>query len=95
MPLLLNKKQPLHEYLYWEFHEEGGKQALLWKQWKLIKLNVSTGKDVALELYNLARDPSETKNVAAANATLLQKMEKMIQKAHQENKDWKFLPGEE
>jgi arylsulfatase A len=90
LPLLLNKPQPKHDYLYWEFHEEGGKQALLWKQWKLIKLNVSTGKDVAVELYNLAKDPSETKNVAAANGPLVQKMEKMIQQAHYENKDWKF-----
>jgi len=31
LPALTGKKQPAHNYLYWEFHEQGGKQAILWK----------------------------------------------------------------
>tara|TARA_R110000868_G_scaffold366839_1_gene629781 strand:- start:22478 stop:23992 length:1515 start_codon:yes stop_codon:yes gene_type:complete len=62
LPTLLNKKnQKEHEYLYWEFHERGGRQALLAKNWKLIRYNVNDGGDY--ELYNLEEDPSETTNV--------------------------------
>src|SRR5690606_39800260 len=31
-------EQKQHDYLYWEFHEQGGKQAVRWKNWKGIKL---------------------------------------------------------
>ena len=62
LPTLLNKKnQKEHEYLYWEFHERGGRQAILAKNWKLIRYNVNDGGDY--ELYNLEEDPSETTNV--------------------------------
>ena len=51
--------------LYWEFHEDGGKMALRKGEWKLIALKVDTGSPV-LELYNLASDPSETKDLSAS-----------------------------
>jgi len=62
LPTLLGKKnQKEHDYLYWEFHERGGRQALLAGNWKLIRYNVNEAGDY--ELYNLEEDPSETKNV--------------------------------
>ena len=51
--------------LYWEFHEDGGKMALRKGEWKLVALKVDTGSPV-LELYNLASDPSETKDLSAS-----------------------------
>ncbi len=43
LPELLGKKQMKHEYLYWEFHEQGGKIAVRMGDWKAVKLNVDKG----------------------------------------------------
>ena len=41
LPTLLGKgKQREHDYLYWEFHESGGKIAVRKDNWKAITLNV-------------------------------------------------------
>ena len=94
MTEILNKPQPKHNYLYWEFHESGGRQAVRWKNWKAIKLNVSTGKVEATELYDLAKDPSEKTNLADQNKSILKKMEEFMRLAHQKNNDWILFPGE-
>ncbi len=94
LPTLLNKTQPKHNYLYWELHEDGGKQALRWGNWKAIKLNVSVQNSAKIELYNLATDPSEKNNVALQNETIVQQMEKLMQQAHTPNMDWKLLINE-
>lgn len=94
LPVLLNKPQPKHGYLYWEFHESGGRQAVRWKNWKAIKLNVSTGKASDTELYDIVKDPSEKSNIAAQNESIVKKMEAFMKAAHQKNKDWILFPGE-
>lgn len=94
LPVLLNKPQPKHDYLYWEFHESGGKQALRWKNWKAIKLNVSTANTEATELYDLAKDPSEKNNIAAQNVSIVKRMEAFMKAAHQKNNDWILFPAE-
>ena len=94
LPDLLNKPQPKHNYLYWEFHELGGRQAVRWKNWKAVKLNVSTGKDEPAELYDIAMDPSEKINVATKNIKVVEKMEAFMKEAHQKNKDWILFPWE-
>lgn len=93
LPLLMNKRPINHHYLYWEFHEQGGKQALRWKNWKLIKLNVTTGK-VVTELYDIDKDPSEKNNLAAENASVVKKLELLIKQAHQKDENWTLLPEE-
>lgn len=95
VPALLKKgKQPQHDYLYWEFHENNGRQALRWKKWKLVKLNVNNTDKTVTELYDLDTDPSEKNNIAASNPAIVAKLEGMIKKAHASNKDWPLLPGE-
>ncbi|WP_257091498.1 sulfatase/phosphatase domain-containing protein [Sphingobacterium sp. E70] len=68
VPTLLgqNKQQKQHDYLYWEFHEDGGRQALRKGDWKLILQKVTTGTPIK-ELYNLKQDPKEQNNVANSN----------------------------
>jgi arylsulfatase A-like enzyme len=94
LPVLTNKPQPKHNYLYWEFHESGGRQALRWKNWKAITLNVSTAKADATELYDIVKDPSEKVNLAAKNATIVKIMEAFMKEAHRKNNDWLLFPGE-
>lgn len=95
VPLMVNKIMPRkHDYLYWEFHELNGRQALLWNQWKGIKFNVSKNENSPLELYNLSTDPSEANNVAGKFPEIASKLEQMIREAHKPNKDWPLLVSE-
>ncbi len=57
------QRQPTHDFLYWEFHERGFQQAVRMGDWKAVRLK----KDAPLELYDLARDPNEQHDVAAAH----------------------------
>jgi arylsulfatase A len=77
------KAQKKHKYLYWEFYELGGRQAVLWGDWKLIKLNVEDPAKMVVELYNLKTDISETKNIAKQNPSVVKQMESMMREAHQ------------
>lgn len=85
-------KQKKHDYLYWEFHEDGGRQAVLQQGWKLIKQKVKTPKDAYYELYHIDSDPKEQFNVAAKNKKMVKKLAKLIQEAHQENAMFPLIP---
>ena len=86
--------QKQHDHLYWEFHENNGRQAVRWKNWKAVKLNVNNAAQTVLELYDLSTDPSEKNNVAAKFPEILKKLDSMIKADHVANKDWPLLPGE-
>lgn len=65
LPTLLSKgNQTQHEYLYWEFHEQGGRQAIRKGDWKLIRQGISKPEDTWLELYNVAKDIHEDYDVS-------------------------------
>jgi arylsulfatase A-like enzyme len=85
LPTLLGKgKQAQHTYLYWEFHESGGRQALRMGNWKGVKLNVKAG-NAKLELYNLSKDPKEQHDIAAAHPAVVKQMNDYIKEAHVES----------
>ncbi|WP_153799402.1 arylsulfatase [Foetidibacter luteolus] len=83
-----------HEYLYWEFHEGGGRQAVLWGKWKAVKLNVSKMDNPVIELYNLDADPAEQHNVAAQHPEIVSRLNSIIQQAHVYDKEWPLLKTE-
>ncbi len=95
VPVLLNKgKRKKHEYFYWEFHENNGRQAISWKNWKAIRLNVSTANPSPVELYDIAKDPEEKNNLADQYPDIVKKMYRWMMKAHQYNPDWPLLFAE-
>ncbi len=95
VPMLLNKgRQKQHDYFYWEFHENNGRQAARWGKWKAVKLNVNLNDNAPIELYDLSVDPSEKNNVAAKYPAIVKKMEQLIKEAHVYNKDWPLLKSE-
>ena len=82
LPELSGKNQKQHEYLYWEFHEQGGKIAVRMGNWKALKLNVDKVPQGATELYDLAVDQGETTDLAPSNPEIVKKMEELMKQAH-------------
>lgn len=68
VPALLGRTdaQGQHEYFYWEFHEQGGKRALRFGDWKAVQLSMSERPFGEIELYDLAQDLAEEHDVADA-----------------------------
>jgi len=88
VPALLGKadQQRKHEFLYWEFHERGFNQAaLLDGRWKAVR---KKRRAAPLELYDLASDIGETRNVAAAQPEIAAKLAAYLQNARTESEDW-------
>jgi hypothetical protein len=84
VPTLLGKgEQQEHDYLYWEFHEYGKIQALLFKNHKALR---GLGKEVLL--YDLAQDPGETQDIAAQRPDLVQRAEAIFAGARSPSAEW-------
>lgn len=83
-----------HQWLYWEFHEQGGKQAIVFGAWKGIRLNVSNDPNAPIAIYNLVEDPGETTDVAAKMPDYLQLFRELMEYSHVPNPDWPLLPTE-
>jgi arylsulfatase A-like enzyme len=90
LPGLLGRQQATHPFLYWEFHEQGGKQALLDGKWKALRLQVGKDPDAALELYNLEEDPAEEHNVADLHPDLVEKFARMMEEEREPSGKFDF-----
>ena len=86
-PTLLGQsdEQPTHDYLYWEFYEQGSRQAARAGQWKAVRQPMFTGP---LELYNLESDIGEENDVAEQHPEVVEDMEHVMEKAHQPSPLW-------
>ena len=91
LPTLTGKgKQKQHDYLYFEFHEQGGKQAVIKDGWKLLHLQVNNPKKEQYELYNINADPGEIANALDQYPQKVQELKKIMQGARITNENWKF-----
>ena len=91
LPTLMGNsgEQEKHDYLYWEFHEKGGRQAIRKGKWKAVKYNVFNG-DSELELYDLSEDIQEEENVAELHPHIVAEMEQIMQDARTPSSVFKF-----
>lgn len=85
LPVLKGLEQPEHDYLYYEFYEKQGTQAVIQDDWKLISLQVNAPKKTHYELYNLKTDPKEQHNVAALHPDRVEQLKALIKQAHTKN----------
>jgi len=90
LPELMGEEQPKHEFLYWEFHERGGKQAILKEEWKAVRLNVGNDPNGALELYNLENDPFEKQNVADRHPELVENFARLMEEEREPSAKFNF-----
>jgi len=85
LPTLLGKMQTNHhDFLYWEFHEGGSKQAARTGDWKAVRLRPGA----ALELYNLKEDAAEKQDVAKDHPDVVARFEEYFKKARNESEQW-------
>jgi arylsulfatase A-like enzyme len=91
MPTLMGTpNQQQHEIMYWEFHEQGGKQAMRKDNWKIVKLNVNDSTKTTFELYNLENDLAETNNLASTYPDTLEMLKPLIENSHVRNPEFRF-----
>jgi arylsulfatase A-like enzyme len=87
LPTLLGeaKEQKEHRYLYWEFYEQGSRQAVRFGNWKAIREPMLTGN---IQLFDLSTDTSEMKNLASSNPDIVSKAAAMMAEAHRPDSRW-------
>jgi len=90
---LRGEVQQDREFLYREFPGYGGQQSLRMGKWKLIRTGLSgkaaaRAKPVGEALYDLAADPTESTDVAAANAAVVTQMKSIMQQQHRNSAEF-------
>jgi arylsulfatase A-like enzyme len=90
VPTLLGEpvKQQPHPYLYWEFHERGGKRAVRFGPWKAVQLNLQKDADGPIEIYYLLDDPGETKNIAGDHPEIVALAKQSFAESHVPSAIW-------
>jgi arylsulfatase A-like enzyme len=86
LPTLLGRAQPElnTRMMYWEQYSGGFQQAVRWGKWK----GHQFAADGRFELYDLAADQMEARNVAAAHPDVVQRMREFMAAAHTPSPNW-------
>ena len=90
LPELKGKDQKKHPYLYWEFLEKGGRQAVRMNQWKAVRMNMSKNPDSPIELYNVHQDIGEQENLAVQYPEVLKEISRIMNKEHISSRIFQF-----
>jgi arylsulfatase A-like enzyme len=88
-PTLLGKTQPERPFLYREFAAYGGQQSIRVGDWKAIRQNLQRpAQPIGAELYNLAKDPTESTDLAKTEPEMLAKLERLMAGQHVPSPDF-------
>lgn len=91
LPTLTEKGDQLHhEYVYFEFHEGNGSQAVRKGKWKAVVKGIKTKNPEPLELYDLDKDPSEKTDLAEKFPEKVAEMKSILVKAHKPSSTFPF-----
>ena len=86
--------QPPRPFLYRESQGYDGQQSVRVGNWKAIRTNLhptpkaKSRQPAPLELYDLVKDPTETKNVAAQHPDIVAKLTAIMEEQHVPSKLW-------
>lgn len=91
LPTLLGRdeKQASHKYMVWEFHGYQGQQAIRMGDWKGVRRNIHQG-NLEIELYNLADDPRESRNVADDHPQIVRRIEAAMREQRRHSDIFRF-----
>ncbi|ANH80002.1 N-acetylgalactosamine-6-sulfatase [Niabella ginsenosidivorans] len=92
LPTLLGKKeqQKQHAYLYFEYPEYGGQQAVRMGNWKAVRTNILKGQ-IKTQLFNLDTDIQEQNDVASQHPDIVKKIDAIMEKEHHTPEVSRFL----
>lgn len=91
LPTLLGQDdQKQHDFMYWEFHELGGRQAVRKDNWKLVCNQVFDQAKTTTELYDLSNDLGEENNVAGQHAEIVAELSQLIQQSRTPSEVFNF-----
>ncbi len=79
------EQQRKHDYLYWEFYERGGKQALRQGRWKAIRMPIFSGRT---QLYDLSRDLGEANDISDEQPRVVEALQLLMDAAHTPHPGW-------
>lgn len=97
LPTLLgiDSKQKVHNYLYWEYPENGGQIAIRMGKWKGVKTAVRKKgySHSSWMVFDLESDVSEKIDIANQHPDLVSRFDEIVQKEHQPShiKEWEFI----
>lgn len=90
LPELLGNEQKVHDYLYWEFFEAGGKRAIRKGDWKAVQNDMSSDPGAPVQLFDLNQDIGEEHNLSANYPELVTRMKEVMQSSRTLSADFKF-----
>jgi arylsulfatase A len=76
--------------LYWEFYEQGGKQAVRMGRWKGIRLGVGEDREAPIALYDLEADVSESTDVSGDHPEIVARMVRIMREEHEPSDRFAF-----
>ena len=90
LPTLLgdSDQQKQHDHLYWEFYEQGSRQAVRFgpnAKWKAIREPMLTGD---VQLFDLSQDLGEETDLAAANPEVVAAAVALMESSHVADPNW-------
>lgn len=92
--LMGNDDDQKRDFLYWEFHEKGGRQAIRKGDYKLVRLNVKKPSKTSVELYDLTQDPNEQNDLAANMPEMVSELTALMEAQHIANPVFPYYVSE-
>ena len=95
LPTLMGKssKQNPHEFMYFEYPENGGQVAIRMGKWKGVRHNVRKNPDSPWELFNIDSDRNETTDLSTQYPEIVQAIKGIAKREHihPHVMDWEFI----
>jgi arylsulfatase len=94
-PVLRGERQVPRPWLYREFPGYGGQQAIWLGEWKGIRQNLRPGRqdqkpNYHVELYNLATDRAESRDVSAEHPNVVARIEALMRSVREPSTEFPF-----
>ncbi|MDR1202491.1 MAG: arylsulfatase [Tannerellaceae bacterium] len=84
VPELFGKNQPKHEYLYWEYPENGGSKAVRMGKWKGLTQDIKTEGESKMLLFDIENDILEKNDLSSKYPYIVNEIRLKMNESHEE-----------